>query len=167
MRFFLICVLAMFSFAINLPKKFSADFNQTITSDKQTLKYSGKIFYDNGKIVWEYLRPYKKTIWVLDKVYVYEPDLMQVTIIEKKEKNPLLLIKNAKKIGENRYETEYNGIKYVFELYGKKIKYPKKIYFTDKMENRVVIIFTNIKNKTDTKVFKPDFPSDVDVIYQR
>lgn len=154
-------------FALTLPKQFSADFNQTIDSDQKTLHYRGEIFYKNGQIVWKYTYPYQKTIWVKSRIYIYEPDLMQVTVIDKKENNLIEILKKAKKIDKNRYETEYKGKKYYFILSNGKIKLPQKIYYTDEMGNKVVIKFYNFKNEVNDKVFDLNFPDDVDVIHQR
>ena len=164
MRFFIVLFAIVLSFGIELPEKFSADFNQTIVSDRKTLHYSGKVYYKNNEIVWEYTKPYKKTIWVKDKIYVYEPDLMQVTVIEKKEANLITLIKHAKKTAKNQYIAKYNGIEYHFKLSG---KYPKIIYYTDKMGNIVKVVFFNIKKEVNKNIFTPNFPDDVDVIYQK
>ena len=84
-------------FALNLPEYFSADFTQKIYSDNSILTYKGKIFTDSKKVFWKYTYPNEKEIWITDKVYVYEPDLMQVTISKKPKLNIFNAIKNAKK----------------------------------------------------------------------
>ncbi len=167
MRYLIIFLSSIFLFGITLPKEFSATFSQNISSDKKSLKYRGILYYKNGDIVWKYVYPYKKTIWVLDKIYIYEPDLMQVTIADKKGVNLINLIKKAKKIGRYTYESDFNGIKYYFELMGKKVKYPVKIFYKDKMGNKIVINFHKTVKKVKNTIFKLNYPKDVDFIYQR
>jgi outer membrane lipoprotein carrier protein len=162
MKMLFIFLSAVFSFALTLPKTFSADFNQTIKSDNKTLHYKGKIFYKNGNLVWKYTYPYKKTIWVKDQIYIYEPDLMQVTIMPRKNDTLKELLKKAKKISRNLYMTEYKGKKYYF-VYD---KYLRKLYYNDDMGNKIEIVFYDFKPNAPSKVFKLNFPNDVDVIHQ-
>ncbi len=161
MKIFKLIILPIFSFALSLPQSFSADFNQTIISNKNTLHYSGKIFYKNKNIVWKYIKPYSKIIWIKDKIYVYEPDLMQVTIMNRKKSLDKLL-KNAKKVKQNLYVATYEGKKYYF-VFDNRLK---KLYYNDDMGNKVEIIFYNYKNNAPTKEFEINFPEEVDVIYQ-
>ncbi|MEO1923990.1 MAG: LolA-like outer membrane lipoprotein chaperone, partial [Nautiliaceae bacterium] len=141
---------------------FKSDFNQTIISDNQKLIYKGKVFYKNKQILWKYIYPEKKYIWVKDKVYIYEPDLMQVTITKKQNLNLQNILKHAKKIKNNLYETNLDNKKIYF-IYDKTLK---KLYYTDEMGNKVKINFYNQSNEVNDSIFKPKIPDDTDVIYQ-
>jgi outer membrane lipoprotein carrier protein len=90
-------LIATFLYAITLPKEFSANFTQTITSSDKKITYKGKVYKLGNEIVWNYTYPSKKTIWVKEKIYVYEPDLYQVTIINKKNTTLNDILKNPKK----------------------------------------------------------------------
>ena len=164
LKLVLICCLAVFLNALNLPSNFEADFIQTINSNGKNLLYKGKIYFQKEKIFWHYLYPVEKYIWINDKVYVYEPDLIQVTISKKPKFNLQNIIKNAKKIKQNEYETviDKKKVYFVFE------KTIKKLWYKDKMDNLVTIVFNNISlKKLNPSLFIPKYPKDVDIIYQR
>ena len=150
--------------ALTLPKNFQSDFVQTITDKDNKIIYKGKIFYKNGKLLWHYTYPVDKYIWILDKVYIYEPDLYQVTITRKPKFNLENIIKNAKKVNNNLYETKINDIlvKFKYNNFLKELKYKNK------MDNLVDIKFFNQKIiPIKDSIFKPNYPKDVDIIYQR
>jgi outer membrane lipoprotein carrier protein len=150
-------------FALNLPEYFSADFTQKIYSDNSILTYKGKIFTDSKKVFWKYTYPNEKEIWISNKVYVYEPDLLQVTISKKPEFNLFDALKNAKKIKNNDYIANVNDKKIHF-LYDNTLK---KAWYTDDVGNKVEITFSNqSKKKINSSTFNPKFPEDVDFIYQ-
>ncbi len=150
-------------FALNLPKYFSADFVQKIYSDKSTLIYKGKVYTDSKSVFWKYTYPNEKDIWINDKIYVYEPDLLQVTITKKTETNLFDAIKKAKNIHKNTFIATLNNKKIYFE-YNKTLK---KAYYTDDVGNKVEILFSNQSTKKIApSIFKPIFPDDIDVIYQ-
>ena len=150
--------------ALNLPSNFEANFTQTITSQDKKITYKGKIFYKNGKILWKYSYPVEKYIWINNKVYVYEPDLYQVTISPKPKFTLQNIIHNAKHLKNNLYEAKINDKKIYF-LYDKTLKYLK---YKDKMDNLVEINFSNQSTKElNSTLFIPNYPKDVDIIYQR
>jgi len=150
--------------ALNLPSNFEANFKQTITSQNKKITYKGKIFYKNGNILWKYSYPVEKYIWIKDKVYVYEPDLYQVTISPKPKFTLQNIINNAKHLKNNLYEATINDKKIYF-LYDKTLKYLK---YKDKMDNLVEINFSNQSTKKlSPNLFVPNYPKDVDIIYQR
>ena len=160
---FIIVLLISCINALMLPKNFKADFIQTINNNQNTLVYKGKIFYKNGKILWEYIYPVKKYIWINNKVYIYEPNLMQVTISKKPSFNLYNILKNAKK-EKNFYISKINNKK-VYFVYNKTIK---SLHYKDDAGDLVKISFSNISTKPIKNfVFTPHYPEDVDIIYQR
>jgi len=162
MRSVFIFLIALLSYAIELPKEFSAEFNQTIISENQKITYKGNIFYNNGNLVWKYVYPSEKIIWIKDKFYIYEPDLYQVTIAKRDQTTLNEIIKKAKKTGENlyRYDKDDKKIYFVYD------KILKKLYYTDDMGNKVVINFYNQKNSVNLSAFEIKIPKDVDYIYK-
>jgi len=153
-------LLISFLFAIKLPQTFSAQFIQTIKSDDKKIIYKGSVEVNNEKIFWSYNYPNKKYIWVENKIYIYEPDLEQVSIAEKKT-SLKEIIKKAKKIKNNLYLAKIDNTNYYF-IYDKTLK---KLYYTDKLGNKVEILFFNQSNKIDPSHFQKKFPKDVDYIY--
>ncbi len=164
MRIIIFNLLLIFNlFALNLPKYFSADFIQKIYSDGKVLTYKGKIYTDSKNVLWKYTYPDEKYIWINDKVYVYEPDLLQVTISKKPEFNLFKALKKANKLKNNEYEAEIDSKKIYF-IYGNTLQ---KAWYTDDVGNKVIITFSNQSGKKiESSVFKPNFPKDIDVIYQ-
>jgi len=158
----LILLIAVFLFAITPPKEFSAKFIQTIKSDGKTITYKGEVFKNNNEIVWKYTYPTDKTIWIKDKIYIYEPDLMQLTIANRQNGTLNDILSRAKKIKDHLYVADIDHKK-IFFIYDKTLK---KIYYTDDLGNRVEIKFSAQKNRADKNVFKLNFPQDVDVVYQ-
>jgi len=149
--------------ALNLPKYFSADFIQKIYSEGKTLTYKGKIYTDSKNVFWKYIYPNEKYIWVNNKVYVYEPDLEQVTISKKPKLNLFDAIKKAKKIKNNEYTANIDN-KQINFIYN---KFLQKVWYIDDVGNKVVIEFKNQSTKKiKNKLFIPAFPKDIDIIYQ-
>ena len=162
MRLIILAFISILTYALTLPKEFSANFTQHIYSNDKNLTYKGKIFYKNKELVWKYTYPTQKTIWIKDKVYIYEPDLYQVTITKRKKLTLDKIIKNSKKIGKDLYVSKINDKKIYF-IYDKTLK---KLYYTDEFGNKVEIKFYNQKNYAPAKIFNINFPNDVDYIYQ-
>jgi len=163
MRNFLFLLIFTISFALNIPSNFKANFIQTIKSDNQEIKYKGEIFYKNGKILWKYTYPTEKYIWMLNQVYIYEPDLYQVTVTKRPKFNIENILKNSKKVKNNLYETTINNkkVKFIYD------KFLKELSYTDEVGNKVKIVFSNFStNELNNSLFVPTFPDDVDVIYQ-
>jgi len=157
-------ILTSFAFELKY-KSFEAEFNQSVESNKKKLHYNGKLFVKGELIFWHYIKPIEKKIWItLDKVYIYEPDLEQVTIYKKsKESNLFQIIKNSQKVKENLYSYKTADKTIYFEIEDKMIK---KIYFKDKIDNLVRINFYNIVPKElNVSFFMPNYPDYVDVIY--
>ncbi len=150
-------------YALNLPHYFQAEFIQKIYSDKKTLTYKGEIYTNSKQVFWKYTYPNTKEIWINDKVYVYEPELLQVTISKKPKLNLFEAIKKAKKT-EKDYIAKIDN-KTIHFIYDKTLK---KAWYTDDIGNKVVINFKDISTeKINPEIFTPKFPDDVDIIYQR
>jgi outer membrane lipoprotein carrier protein len=147
-------------FALNLPKNFATKFTQYIYQNNKKLTYKGIVILNNNKIYWKYTYPSLKEIWIKDKVYIYEPDLMQVTVSKKPKLNLFKILKNAKKLKDNLYVALADN-KEIYFIYNKTLK---KAYYTDDIGNRVEIYFKKI-NK-NLKIPPLNFPKDIDFIYQ-
>ncbi len=157
-------LLFTYLFALNLPHNFSAAFIQTINNNGQKIIYKGKIFYKDSNIFWKYIYPVEKNIWINDKIYIYEPDLQQITISKRPKFTLQNIIKNAKKLKKNEYETEINRKK-VYFIYEKSLK---KLWYKDDVGNLITVRFFNQSNKqTDNLLFIPKYPKNIDIIYQR
>ena len=153
-----------FLFALAIAESFSTNFIQTINSNGKKLTYKGKIYFKNPKILWKYTYPNEKYIWIIDKVYIYEPDLYQVTIAKKPEFTLTDILKNAKKIKNNTYKTKLKN-KTVYFIYDKTLQ---KLWYKDNLGNLVTIKFSNQKAKNlNPEIFIPNYPKDVDIIYQK
>ncbi len=149
---------------------FQADFTQKIDDkERKVVTYEGKIFADKKlqKAKWSYLKPIQKDVYIQQKlVTVVEPELEQV-IIRKiaSDFDIFTLLKNAKKIAPNLYETTYK--KYTFKLYsnGKNIE---KLVYKDDFDNLVTISFSNQKydEKINPKTFEADVPKSYDLIIE-
>ncbi len=165
MKHLIFTLVLLFSYmnALTLPNNFEANFTQTINNNGKKLYYKGKIFYKNDQILWKYSYPVKKYIWINEKVYVYEPNLMQVTISKRPKFTLQNILKNAKK-EKNFYVTKINNKK-VYFVYDKTIK---SLHYKDDAGNLVTITFSNTSTKPlKTSIFIPTYPEDVDFIYQR
>ena len=160
LRIVIFLILVINLFALNLPKQFEANFTQYIYSKNQKLTYKGFIIFKNNEIYWQYNYPSIKKIWIKNKVYIYEPDLMQVTISKKPKLNLIKILKNAKRLNKDLYVT-YNGNKEVYFIYD---KYLKKVWYTNNLGNKIEIYFQKLKNPIKIPPLK--FPKDVDFIYE-
>ncbi len=163
-KLLLLLFFLMSLYAIKLPNNFEANFTQTIVDNNKKLVYKGKIFYKNSKILWKYTYPAQKYIWITNKVYIYEPDLLQVTISKKPKFTLENIIKNAKKIDKNTYKALIDKKEVIFN-YDKTLKF---LRYKDQMDNLVTIKFYNQKQKElNSSIFIPKYPKDVDIVYQR
>jgi outer membrane lipoprotein carrier protein len=159
-KWIIILIIISNLFALNLPKNFTAKFIQYIYQNDKKLKYEGIVILNNNKVYWKYIYPIAKEIWIKDKVYVYEPDLMQITISKKPKLNLFKILKNAKKLNKKLYAAIANN-KEIYFIYDKTIK---KAYYTDDIGNRVEIYFKKLDK--NLKIPPLNFPKDIDVIYQ-
>jgi len=147
-----------------------SNFKQSITNDQNAkIIYTGKMYATQVKnqALWEYNTPIVKKIYYKDgKLVIVEPELEQVIYAKlNKVPNILKLLKSAKKISDNSLQTKFNAITYNITTDGNKIE---NISYTDEMQNKVVISFTNEKVNSyinDTK-FAYIIPADYDVLQQ-
>ena len=141
--------------ALILPKHFEANFTQIIFNQNTKLTYKGKFFYQNGKILWKYTYPVTKYIWITNQVYIYEPNLYQVTISPKPKLTIQNIINHAKKLKNDLYFTKIDKTKIYFK-------------YKNHLGNTIEIKFFNQKTiPLNKKLFIIKFPKDVDIVYER
>ena len=151
---------------INL-STFKADFTQNITDEKnKVLTYKGNIIAsDEQKALWKYNFPIKKLVYLnKNKVTIVEPEIEQVIIrYVKSNFNFFNMIRDSKKVSDNRYVAKFNNVNFTITTKDKKIK---SINYLDEFENKVKIIFKNQKQniKIDNNNFVPTYNLDFDVI---
>lgn len=162
----LILVSEIFAFFGTL-ETFKADFSQSITDDKnKTLNYNGTIIASKPQnVVWNYIEPIKKDIYISKyNVVIVEPEIEQV-IIRKIEFNLdfFKMIESAKLIKKNVYLAVYKDSEFTIVTENSTIK---SISYIDEFENKVKILFSNQKQneKIDLEVFSPKYPLEFDVI---
>jgi len=147
----------------------SSGFKQTITNEENSkITYTGKFYASTKtKALWVYEKPISKKIYFSkNKVVIVEPELEQV-IITNLQNTPNLteILKSAKRVTNNTYETEYNDTKYVIHVEGDKIE---SISYSDKLENHVLIkLFDQTINTfLDDTLFEVTIPDGFDVVTQ-
>lgn len=165
---FLLLILNTYIFAsLNDINSFEADFIQIITDEKKKkLQYSGHIIASKPfDAKWTYSNPIKKTIYINRfQTIIVEPEIEQVIQRNFEHNfNFFNMIKRAKKIGKNRYETKYNNISFIIEIVKDRLE---SISYLDQFDNSVKIIFKNQKQnkKIDKELFIPKYPSYFDLI---
>lgn len=148
-------------------KSLKASFIQTITSpSNKTIEYKGELFIkNNGKVLWKYKSPIIKNVYVInDVVIVDEPELEQV-IYTTLEKNidMLKLLKEARKVDENKYLATLYEVEYFIKMNENKIL---SLSYKDELENKILITFLkseeNIEIKDEIFQFLP--PEHYDII---
>jgi outer membrane lipoprotein carrier protein len=152
-------------------KTFSADFEQKIVNDQQSrIIYKGKLFAkkQNNQALWIYTDPIDKKIYYSScKVVIVEPELEQA-IFAKLDKVPniLTLLHKAKRVGEGRYRTTFNGIDYTIIFKEGKLS---EIRYRDELQNRVTIRFYNQKRDQPIadKKFVWKIPAEYDILEQK
>jgi outer membrane lipoprotein carrier protein len=159
-KWIIIFLLTISLFAFNIPKNFAANFKQYIYQNDKKLKYKGIVVINNNQVYWKYTYPNIKKIWITDKVYIYEPDLMQVTVSKKPKLNLFKILKNAKKLNGNKYIALADN-KEIYFIYDKTLK---EAYYKDDIGNKVEIYFQKLDKNISIPPLK--FPNDVDFIYQ-
>lgn len=148
-------------------KSFEAKFVQKVKNESgKTIEYSGDVYIKNdGKVLWKYATPIVKNVYILnDMVIVDEPELEQA-IYSKLEKsiNILTLLKDAKKLEENLFETTLYDIKYLIKIENDKIS---SLSYKDELSNNVTIDFKEINQniEIDDEIFRFIAPKDYDII---
>jgi len=168
MKHIILIFMIIFSYGFNIKyKSFESNFEQSVKSDNKTIFYQGKVYVDNNMVYWHYTKPIEKKIWAINnKIYVYEPDLEQVTIFNTNKKDDFFdLIKTAKKEKNNLYLKKYDNKNIYFKTKNNLIT---QIYYKDKIDNLVTLKFYNTQpKKFDLSMFKPKYPDYVDIIYSK
>lgn len=127
---------------------FEAEFIQTVTNTSgKSIKYKGKIYLDNNdNILWKYLTPTTKNIYInKNNLVIEEPELEQAIITNIQDMlNLNQLLEKAIHIENNIYEAIAYDTKYKIMLNGKNIR---QIQYNDPLDNTIVINFFSLKNK--------------------
>jgi outer membrane lipoprotein carrier protein len=147
----------------------SSEFKQTITNEENSqIQYKGSFYATSqAKALWIYKTPIDKKIYFSQKrVVIIEPELEQV-IITNLENTPNIteILKGAKEISNEVYQTTYNDVQYTVKIKSAKID---TISYKDKLGNSVKIELINQSTNTflDDTLFVPNIPKDFDVITQ-
>jgi outer membrane lipoprotein carrier protein len=163
---FLLLIISIISFAnIFDIQNFKADFTQTIKNNSSnTISYKGNIVFDTNNILWHYNEPVKNVYISNSKVIIDEPELEQAIISNiNEELNLISMLKESKKIDKNTYKNTLNNIIYTIKIYNNTLQ---AIFYTDELDNKVSIIFSNVKinTKVDKSIFIFNPPSYYDII---
>ena len=147
----------------------SSEFKQTITNEENSkIVYKGSFYATTkAKALWVYKSPIDKKIYFSqNQVVIVEPELEQV-IITNLQNTPNLteILKSAKNVDGDTYETTYEDTKYVIHVKNEKIE---RISYSDKLENRVTIELFNqtINTFLDDSLFRATIPNGFDVVTQ-
>jgi outer membrane lipoprotein carrier protein len=170
MKTVIFLLFAIFAYAVEIDaNSFEASFTQTVKNEQgKSFKYSGQIVAKKPNFaLWTYIKPFKKEIFIKGKqVTVYEPNLAQATVSENANvPNIYELAKKAKQVSQDEYEAVYDGVKIYFKLNSGA---PEKIYYKDKIDNNIEIVFSNMKKNQpiNDKIFDFIAPSGTDIIKQ-
>ncbi|MCF6310047.1 MAG: LolA-like outer membrane lipoprotein chaperone [Sulfurimonas sp.] len=169
MKYLLIAILLISQAFASLEQinSFEADFSQSITDDKnKVLVYNGHVIASkpqNAK--WSYYKPVKKDVYINKfEVVVVEPEIEQVIVRRVESKLDFFkMISKAKEIEKNVYSANFKDSKFTIVQSNNAIE---SISYIDEFENRVKIVFKNIKqnHNIDLKIFTPIFPLYYDII---
>jgi len=139
--------ISLYADGIILPDNFKADFMQKITNPKKkSINYSGKVRFSTPSLMkWEYTKPTQKEVCTDGKeLRVVDHDLEQVsTYFISKGFNLNEIVKKAKEHSPKIYVARYEGKSYTIQVDGKKRL--QSIAYYDDLDNKVQIIFKNIK----------------------
>ncbi len=171
MKFFLTISVILVNIYANVLdfRTISCDFVQTITNDENsTITYTGNFLATNQKrALWIYKTPIVKKVYFKDKkVAILEPELEQVIMTTlKNSPNITEIIKKAKKISNDKYQTTFDNTKYFINIKDGEIS---SINYKDKLENRVKIVFKNIEKNIvlDDTLFELKIPKGFDIVTQ-
>ncbi|SFV61790.1 Outer membrane lipoprotein carrier protein LolA [hydrothermal vent metagenome] len=168
-----------------LPNNFETDFNQTITNDKgKVIKYYGNVKFKQEKTIlvnesglereissklfkWSYKSPTQKEVCTDGvQLLVIDHDLEQISNYLIDESLDLEeVLKVAQKISTKDYKAIYKEVEYLISV--DKAGKLKKIFYTDTLDNRVRIIFENMKydiKSFDDRGLECEEPTDYDKI---
>lgn len=164
----LLVIVSTSLMALNLHlKTFSADFTQTISGAKHSkIGYSGTIKAKLPNMIkWDYIKPIKKTVYVNnDQITIIQPLIQQAIVTNINNTLPFFsIVKNAKQIAPNRYQTLFNKTKIYLTTNKNKIV---SIMYHDQLQNKVTITFTHQEQnkRLSNQIFHAVIPSSYDVI---
>lgn len=170
MKIIFVLLTAIFAYAFEIDATtFEASFTQSVKNEQgKSFKYSGAISAKKPNLaLWKYYKPFKKEIYIKGKqVIIYEPNLQQATMSEHANiPNIYELAKKAKQISANEHEAQFDGVTIHFIVEN---GLPQKIFYTDKIENKIEIIFTDAKKNININDKTFDFtpPNGTDIIKQ-
>jgi len=147
---------------------FEANFVQTIIDEEnKKLVYKGEIFATKpNSVLWHYQEPVNKKIYIKKfEAVIIEPELEQVIIKNlRSEIDFFSILSKAKKIDETHYKAFYKEIEFILEE--DKDGHIKSLNYSDELENKVKIVFSNQKTnqKIKNSIFMPVVPKGFDVI---
>jgi len=154
---------------IILPDNFHADFFQKITNTKQkVLEYRGDVFFSNkNHFKWRYLEPTQKEVCSNEEeILIVDHDLEQVSrYLVTKGFNIGAILKKAKKYRPQIYVANFENKKYTIKV-DKREKLHSIAYF-DNLDNKVQILFTNMKytkGNIAQKKMLCNYPKSYDII---
>lgn len=148
-------------------KSFEANFLQSVTNEaNKTIEYKGKVFIKNSsKVLWKYETPIIKNVYVLDNIVIVdEPELEQAIYTTLENSIDIVkLLKDAKKVQDNKYEAELYDTKYTIILKNDKIE---SLSYVDQLENKILIKFYESKQNIEIsdEIFNFFPPSHYDII---
>ncbi|MEA3290668.1 MAG: LolA-like outer membrane lipoprotein chaperone [Campylobacterota bacterium] len=148
-------------------KTFKADFSQSIINvNNKKIDYKGTIYVKQpGFILWRYIEPIQKDVFInYTSVTIIEPELEQVLVTRlQKQIDILKLLKDAKKVSNNKYIANLYNNKYNLTVENGIFK---SIEYQDEIENKITITFENIEQNKDIKnsTFRYTIPEDYDII---
>lgn len=155
--------------SIELPENFQANFEQKITNTKgKVIKYTGKVlFSDKSLFKWSYISPTKKEVCTDGvELLVVDHDLEQVsTYYITKGLDISKVLDKAEPYSKHIYVAEYEAKHYTIQLDDTKKLH--SIAYYDELDNKVQIIFTNMKygkGKLKSGKLKCNYPNAYDVI---
>lgn len=142
------------------------DFQQVVQNKSEKITYEGNFQITKKEAFWNYNKPTKKLIYLIDKkLVVIEPDIEQA-IISKVSKIPNLseILTKAKKNGD-KFTTKYDDVEYTIII---KNNIPISINYIDKVDNVIAINLSNVeKDKNiNNDIFKYKIPDNFDIIQE-
>ena len=131
-------------------KSFQANFVQKVTNESdKTVAYKGELFIkNNGKVLWKYNTPILKNVYILNNIVIIDEPELEQAIYSTLEDNidMIRLLKEAKKINENKYQTKLYNTLYTIMIKDNKIN---SISYKDELENKILISFDKAKQNID------------------
>jgi outer membrane lipoprotein carrier protein len=153
----LIIILLTFYQLFAQIKTYQASFIQTVTNPSgKVINYEGSIYIKQpNKMLWKYKTPVEKYVYMDDlKIIIDEPELEQAIYTQLTDEINVISFLNNPKLIDDKY-------KVTFET--KKLK---SIEYNDEMENKIKILFKNIKinDNIADQLFQFIAPLDYDII---